>query len=183
MLTRLKVSGNRGKNPNSWKHLRAILLHCFNVQINSREFSKAATNWKERRRLGGGGHRAFTLTWCTTCPVTDVITAAGDRKKKSLILSSERGKPSCMWSNCYIMFIYSAAGSGLSSSVLLPSEELLQFSLKPLYDIWEAAMSICKIRLGRKTTTLSVLIFLFVFCFLHKLAKGSPQVSFSSCQV
>lgn len=52
------------KNPNSRKHLGAIPLHRFDLQINSREFSKAA------RR-------------------TDEMSAAGDQKKKSLILSSK----------------------------------------------------------------------------------------------
>lgn len=41
VLTRPKSEWKPWKNPNGWKHLQAILLHCFNPQINSREFSKA----------------------------------------------------------------------------------------------------------------------------------------------
>lgn len=61
-----KVSGDRPTNPNGWKHLRAILLHCFNLQINSREFSKAAKKWKEKEK---GGKETLTFNLPFSCYV------------------------------------------------------------------------------------------------------------------
>lgn len=64
VLTRHKTPADSVENPKRLETLTDVLLGCFSLQINSREFSKAVQEWKEE-----GGKERLTFNLLFSCYV------------------------------------------------------------------------------------------------------------------